>query len=267
MTVLLLDGVTGFLRKNHNGQAFGKGNRRYFKAVGFTVYYYLDGTKSKLKGHFDLRNVAGVYLSSDPDVGEGSVELLIWDSAGRPAGADGVQKTMIISFSPAIQQREDWLRYWCSAVDIKYIDPALRQFRDPALSSKLDSEFGDTPAVSPRRSMFSSRAPSAKVILTPRTKDSAAAALMAQYGDVPSTPRDEELDTPRNRPPGGGFSAAPPLPAPPIPKPEGLPPPPPAKPPPVADKEEEEITFEITVRAHDPLQHVRPHQPPPRPQL
>ena len=63
--------VEGYLRKNRAGMPFAKmSNRRYFSTEGFTVFYYNDMTKAKVKGHFDLRNVVGLMPSQDTGVGE-----------------------------------------------------------------------------------------------------------------------------------------------------------------------------------------------------
>ena len=90
--------IEGYLRKNRAGMPFAKmSNRRFFTTEGFTVFYYADGSKTKVKGHFDLRNVTGLMPSSDPGVGEGAVDVLIWD-------ANGPQKRMVISFSAVMHE-------------------------------------------------------------------------------------------------------------------------------------------------------------------
>ena len=107
--------MEGYLRKNRAGMPFAKmSNRRYFTTEGFTVFYYADSNKGKVKGHFDLRNVTGIMASKDPGVGEGAVDLIIWD-------ANGPQKHMVVSFSPDADQRDAWLKLWCSAISPQYL--------------------------------------------------------------------------------------------------------------------------------------------------
>ena len=226
--------IEGFLRKNRAGMPFAKmSNRRYFTTEGFTVFYYADATKSKVKGHFDLRNVQGLMPSEDPGVGEGAVDVLIWD-------ANGPQKRMVISFSAEKERRDAWLRHWTSAVEAKYVEETLLPLRDEALAATLNGSYGHTDAVAPTRALLFKRAPTTKV-MTPRNS-----ALRAQYGDgggdsAAGTAARDGLDTPRV-----GNTELPATAAPKLPMPEGTPPKPPVKPA-VGPADDDEVTYEITV--------------------
>ena len=199
--------VEGFLRKNHAGQDFAKSNnRRYFLAEGFTVFYYTDAKKATVKGHFDLRNVIRIrpHDASDPDVGEGAIDMRIAESKGN-----GPPKKMVLSFSLEPQKRAEWLALFCSATFPEYVEESLRQYVDRGLVESLDASYGDVEAVSTRRSMFSRRAPTTKA-LTPRSS------ITPRDGPPPTgaAPTESQgtlsqLDTPRGADPapepnGGG---------------------------------------------------------------
>jgi hypothetical protein len=155
----------GFLRKNHAGSVFGKkSQRRYFVTEGFTVFYYVDASRGRVKGHFDLRNVVRIRPSQDPSVSEGAVDVLVAEpGSARPP------KMLVISFSLEPARRDAWLKLWCSAIYKDYVVEPLRSFADPALTATLNTDFSDVEAVSTVRSLFNRRAPTTGV-LTPRTR-------------------------------------------------------------------------------------------------
>jgi len=225
--------MEGYLRKNHNSLQFSaKNNIRYFTTSGFTVFYYESEKRSKPKGHFDLRNVLTVKPTEDAGAGVGAIELKIGDPKGQ------VAKRMVVSFTPAsTEQRAAWLTLWCSAVSPDGVEHTLREYINPPLSAKLNSEYGGTSAVAPRRSLLS-KAPSTTTVLTPRSQ--VTTNLRMQYGDAAAPPYDSSgYDTPRGslQPPRAGE---------PLPRPEGQPPVPPPKKAEVKG-EADEVTFEITV--------------------
>lgn len=185
---------------------------------------------------FDLRNVTTLAPSTDPGVGEGAVDVVIWDSSLsqiRGTTLTDASKRMIISFSPDIQRREAWLKHWASAVGASYLDAALLGYRDEALARQLDAEYGNVPAISPRRSRFSAKPPSAKVVLTPRSSSGSLIGLPT--GSSPG-----EFDSPLkppDPPPRGRMTPTPSEPTPdssPAPPDTDSPPGPPPAPPPRA---------------------------------
>ena len=168
----------GYLKKNHAGHAYSKtNNRRWFTTEGFQVAYYKDIDKKSVKGHFDLRNVERIELLSDvqsqvkaADVqaaGAGAVRLTIGEEGKRKS------KPMVISFKPSPEEREQWLRLWCSAILVENVAESLLQVRDDALAAALDAQYAATPAVSRKHSIFSSK-PTTTTVLTPRNSISAA---------------------------------------------------------------------------------------------
>jgi hypothetical protein len=208
--------VEGFLTKNRAGMAFEKmHHRRFFTTEGFAVYYYSDERKSKVKGHFDLRNVTGLLPATDNGAGEGAVEIRIWVG-------DKQQKRMVISFTPDSRQRHDWLKHWCSAISPAYIHKQLETFANVELTAQLDARYGDAPAVAPIRALFARRAPTTKV-LTPRGGGS----TLQLHGVEAES--ELELDTPR------GSADEHPMPEMPLPHTQQ------------EDPNAGEVTFEITV--------------------
>ena len=56
--------LEGFLAKNHRGSS-SLSQTRWFVSDGYHVTYAADNSpRSKLKGHFDLRNVVGIRKSA-----------------------------------------------------------------------------------------------------------------------------------------------------------------------------------------------------------
>ena len=168
----------GYLKKNHAGHAYSKtNNRRWFTTEGFQVAYYKEIDKKSVKGHFDLRNVKSLELLTAPpaDVqaaGAGAVRLTIGEEGKTKL------KAMVVSFKPSPEEREQWLRLWCSAVHPEHVGEQLLPFRDAALAAALDAQYAETPAVSRTHSVFSSK-PATTKVLTPRSSISAAQVALA----------------------------------------------------------------------------------------
>jgi hypothetical protein len=191
-----MDGLVteGVLRKSHAGKPFRVSNHlRFFVTEGFTVFYYADSSissKATVKGHFDLRNVTSVAPAVDVD--EDAIDVYIWVGDKKPP------KHLTISFEHEPETRDAWLRHWCSAIKLEYIDVALAQYRDEWLVGELDNSYGESTAISAHRSLFSSKPPTTRV-LTPRRSSA----------DLTDEPMSEDSAGPRQRALGRGKSAAP----------------------------------------------------------
>ena len=212
----------GFLKKNHAGADFGVASkRRYFVTIGFQVIYYANGDKRKATGHFDLRNVLSIAPAQSVAAGEGAVDLAIAEKGHAS------QKVLTISFTGVEQERAGWLRLWCSAILHVHVDETLKQHIDTALANELDNEYASQSALSRKNALFGSKAKTTE-ILTPRGGGASSGATTTPRGDAgaaapaaagssaaeppktlvaaPSIPP-QDLDTPRETPPGTPLEA------------------------------------------------------------
>ena len=247
----------GWLKKNHAGGEFGSANKkRWFTTEGFQVIYYSDTKKKNAKGHFDLRNVLNLAPSHSAKAGEGAVDISIGEQ-GKTS-----RKVMTISFATAAAgDREAWLKLWCSAVLAVHVHRELLSYVDAALAKGLNAEYGTQTGLSRKNGFFGGARET--TVLTPRSAETETAAPATPGGtsdagvvapktlvSVPKISK-EDLDTPRETPPGtpvetlppevvGGGGTA-------LPSASPLPPPTDASNTATHEDEATEETFEITV--------------------
>ena len=124
--------------KSHRGAPFAQQReRRFLVSDGFHVSYYADRAMKHRKGRFDLRNVLTLRPSTDPDCAHG-VDVVLSESHQIPPQPT---KQILLDFGSP-EELNLWLTLWASALDTRFLDPALLPYRDTALALVFNSQRG-----------------------------------------------------------------------------------------------------------------------------
>ncbi len=109
-------------------------------------------------GRFDLREVVSFARSADPAAIDG-VSLTL-----QPGGKRST-KQITVSFAPRPNEREEWLRYWASAVPLSALSGELDMHRDDTLVEALSRTYGRQ-----ARALPQPRPPRGPRLLAPRRR-------------------------------------------------------------------------------------------------
>ena len=151
--------------------------RRFCCQVGFHLSLYQTAASAEAKAtparRRDLRNALCIRPTPDPRAAStypsSGVDIFWSDAASRKP-----RKTVVWFAGSSMADGEpgEWLRLWCSAIDVGNVDGRLRRHRDPSLVHAMDESSWDQEAAPPPRTLrvrILSVQP-ARVLLSPRSR-------------------------------------------------------------------------------------------------